>query len=229
VNEIVDHLLKISKEGMGGDVEIEFAVNLAQEEGQPHQFEILQVRPLTTENKNIDITITEHDLKNPVAYSANALGRSNSKDIVDIVFVKPDSFATNLTREIAQEVNKFNAILVKEDRKYLLIGPGRWGSSDSLLGIPVSWQHISGVAGLVETTTKDFRADPSEGTHFFQNITSLGVIYLTIYQTKDFIDLEWFATQKVVREGQYLTHVRTTQPLIIKIDGKKNHGVVLRH
>jgi CheY-like chemotaxis protein len=229
VHEIVDHLLKIGKEGMGCDVEIEFAINLSQQEGEPHQFEVLQVRPLTTENKNIGITITDEDLSNPAAYSSNALGRSNSEDIYDIIFVKPEAFATNLTRKIAKEVGKFNAKMVKEDRKYLLIGPGRWGSSDSLLGIPVSWQHISGVGGLVETTTKDFRADPSEGTHFFQNITSLGVIYLTIYKSKDFLDLEWFQDQKVIQDGQFLCHVRTTQPLIIKIDGKKNHGVVLRH
>ena len=140
--------------------------------------------------------------------------------------VKPEAFATKSNVAIAMEISKINKTLEKENEKYLLIGPGRWGSSDHSLGIPVTWKDISGVSGIIEASTESFRADPSQGTHFFQNITSLGITYMTITQQDDFINWEWFKKQEVIEETNFVFLSRTKKPFLIKIDSRRNQGIL---
>ena len=153
-------------------------------------------------------------------------------DITDIVYVKTgekDKYTPSWNPQIADEVERINRSLLKEERKCLLIGPGRWGSSDSWLGIPVKWPHISSAQVIVEAGLENYQVDPSQGTHFFQNLTSLGVGYLTIdaFRGDGKYDCELFANLPVVQETEHVAHVRLTEPLTIKIDGMKKEAVVM--
>ncbi|HOP48968.1 MAG TPA: phosphoenolpyruvate synthase/pyruvate phosphate dikinase, partial [Desulfobacteraceae bacterium] len=148
--------------------------------------------------------------------------------ISDIVYVNPDTFKTESTVIIAEEISRINSILLAEKRPYLLIGPGRWGSADRWLGIPVQWRHISGVGAIVELRTEKLKADPSQGSHFFQNITSLGIQYITITEnSEDFLDWEWLTSLPTSNETDYLRHVRLKKPLTVKIDGRKSQCVIV--
>ena len=157
-----------------------------------------------------------------------ALGNGQFNEIEDIIFVNPDRFDAADTIEIAAEIGNVNKEMILSNRKYLLIGPGRWGSADRWLGIPVSWHEISGVGAMIETRTENFRADPSQGSHFFHNITSLGITYLTTSQNgDDFIDWKWLQSLPAEKQTTYLCHVKLEKPLTIKIDGKKSLAVIL--
>ena len=151
-----------------------------------------------------------------------------NKEICDIVFVNPDGFDPARTVDIATEIGRMNRQLVQQQRKYLLIGPGRWGSADCWLGIPVKWNDISGVGAIIETTIENFKADPSQGSHFFHNITSLGISYLTNSQNgSDFIDWKWLQSLPAAEKTTYLHHVKLDNPLTVKIDGKNSKAVIL--
>ena len=156
-----------------------------------------------------------------------ALGNGLSKEIGDVVFVNPETFDPARTVDIAAEIGRINKQLASQNRKYLLIGPGRWGSADRWLGIPVSWHDISGVGAMIETTTENFKADPSQGSHFFHNITSLGISYLTTSNNgNDFIDWKWLQSLPIAKQTAYLSHVKLERSLTIKIDGKKSTAVI---
>jgi hypothetical protein len=150
--------------------------------------------------------------------------------ICDVLYVKPDTFDAGKTREIAAELAEINDGLLKANRKCILIGPGRWGSADRWLGIPVSWDQISAAQVIVETTLEDFLITPSQGTHFFQNLTSLGVGYLTVDPSSGLgsIDWEWLAARPVVQETGFIRHVRMSAPLDVRIDGKSRMGVIFK-
>ena len=128
------------------------------------------------------------------------------------------------------EIEKLNRKLIEEKRQYILVGPGRWGSSDPWLGIPVKWPHISNAMVIVESGLSNYRIDPSQGTHFFQNLTSFGVAYFTInpYQNDGSLDLDFLDQQKAIFENEYLRHIRFENPMIVKVDGRKNIGVVMK-
>jgi hypothetical protein len=176
----------------------------------------------------MDVQVSEADMAAAVCFSASALGNGSSKDIADIVVVNPDTFDPARTPEIAVEIGRINKKLVQQKRRYLLIGPGRWGSADRWLGIPVTWHDISGVGAIIETTIENLKADPSQGSHFFQNITSLGIGYLTNAPCDgDFIDWQWLRSLPAEVETTYLNHVQLETPLVIKIDGKKSQAVIL--
>jgi hypothetical protein len=176
----------------------------------------------------MDVEIDAADIAAAFCYSTMALGNGHSQEIRDIVFVNPDRFDPSRTVEIAGEIGQLNKQLVQQNRKYLLIGPGRWGSADRWLGIPVRWHDISGVGAMIETATEILKADPSQGTHFFHNITSLGISYLTTSQNgTDFINWQWLQSRPTVNETGYLKHVRLEKPLTIKIDGKTSSAVII--
>jgi hypothetical protein len=157
-----------------------------------------------------------------------ALGNGCYEDIVDIVFVNPATFEPSRTIDIAAEIGQINQQLVHQKRKYILIGPGRWGSADRWLGIPVRWNDISGVGAMVEAISQGLNADPSQGSHFFHNITSLGISYLTTSDNgTDFIKWDWLQTLSTENETTYLKHIKLPEPLTIKIDGKKSQAVIL--
>jgi len=145
-----------------------------------------------------------------------------------VVYVDPETFDPGKTIDIAAEINKINALFNENNRKYVLIGPGRWGSSDRWLGIPVVWNDISNVGVMLETTIESIKADPSQGSHFFQNITSLGISYITVSDKgDDFIDYEFFRCQTCETTTRYLKHIKFENPIKILVDGKTSQAVLM--
>ena len=161
--------------------------------------------------------------------SNNSLGHGIMNEIHDIIYVKTDDYSASHNQEIAWEIEKLNQQFLDEGRNYVLVGPGRWGSSDTWLGIPVKWPHISAARVIVEAGLTNYRVDPSQGTHFFQNLTSFGVGYFTInaFMNDGVYNQEFLNAQPAVHETKYLRHVHFRQPMVVKMDGKKKLGVVL--
>lgn len=238
--EILQELLKIGKAGMGGEVEIEFALHLDQQI-EKSVFYFLQVRPMVTGGELVDVQICDHEIRNGFCYVNQALGHGSYDHIRDIVYVHPDSFDGSKTAQMAFEIGGINRKLAHKQIPFLLIGPGRWGSSDPWLGIPVQWADISGVAGIIEVRNDKIMADPSQGTHFFQNITSLGIPYLTLNEysvmsaskngnnenrAKDFFDWAWLEVQPHKQSGTFIRHVRLEKPFVLKCDGIRSESVL---
>jgi hypothetical protein len=227
--ELLDDLLKIGRKGMGCPIEIEFCVNLHPDKSIKSEFIFLQIRPMVAETGRFESEIRPEDIRTAVCRSSQALGNGKTNHITDIVYVKPKDFKTDATLRMAKEISQLNALLIKEKRPYLLVGPGRWGSADRWLGIPVQWQDISGVGAIIELRNDQLKADPSQGSHFFQNITALGIPYLTVTEDgEDHFDWQWVESLPPQQETTFLKHVRSTHPLTVKIDGKKAYGVVIR-
>jgi Pyruvate phosphate dikinase, AMP/ATP-binding domain len=227
---ILNLLLELGRRTMSAEVEIEFAVVLGDGKLVPHQFGFLQIRPLAAGYEAPDIPQELLDNQDTVMATNLALGNGRSDDIRDILYVPRRKFDRGLTREIAEEIGRVNRRFVAEAIPYLLAGPGRWGSSDRWLGIPVRWDEISGARVIVETDLDDFKVSPSQGSHFFQNLTSFQVGYMTINAGTpgSRIDWDWLDDQPGNDEGEYLRHVRFAEPLTILIDGRSRRGVVLR-
>ncbi|MBW1961790.1 MAG: hypothetical protein JRJ04_10070 [Deltaproteobacteria bacterium] len=231
--EILSDLLEMGRKGMGCPVEIEFSINLPENSDQKPEFAILQIRPMVACHQEAGveapIEISSEEIKRAVCFSTNTMGNGTVTDIADIVFVDPDLFNPADTARLAAEIGRINSILMGRGRKYLLMGPGRWGSADRWLGIPVNWRDISAVGVIVETTAKNLRADPSQGTHFFHNIVSMGISYITVSrQGKDFIDWNWFKSIPAKSKTGAISHLTLKKPLFIKIDGKTSRAVILK-
>ena len=227
--DYLSKLLNIGRVGMGCPVEIEFAVDGAATTSQTPKLDLLQIRPMAiTSGRLTDVVVTQEEIKRAVLYSELALGNGHTDDIADIIFVNPETFDPAHTMTIASEIGKLNQEFIGSERKYLLIGPGRWGSADRWLGIPVRWNDISEVGAMVETTAVNLKADPSQGSHFFHNITSLGISYITVSDGgRDFINWRWLRSVKKVARTQYLIHTRLERALTIKVDGRKSRAVVV--
>jgi hypothetical protein len=227
--ELLFDILQMGSKGMGSPVEIEFALNLPTNKDHKPELSLLQIRPMAHCRQFMDIEITMDEIRNAFCYSSMALGLNKCQGIRDIVFVKPSDFDPSATLEIAAEIGQINGKLLNEKRRYLLVGPGRWGSADRWLGIPVRWNDIAGVGAMVEASLEKLKADPSQGSHFFHNITSLGISYLTISDNdNDFLDWDWLQSLPKENETRYLKHVKLGNILNIKIDGKKSHAVILK-
>ena len=227
--EILTEILDIGRQGMGSPVEIEFSVNLPPNGRGKKEFALLQIRPMVVGQKERVIEITDEDINRAFCYSTMALGNGRFLDITDIIFVRPETFDPARTVEIAREIGQHNRQMVAESRKYLLVGPGRWGSADRWLGIPVSWNDISGVGAIVETSVEKLKADPSQGSHFFHNITSLGISYLNVLDDRaNFIDWPWLENLEAAATTPHVTHARLDRPITVKIDGKTSRAVLLK-
>jgi len=215
---------------MSAEVESEFAVVLQDGKLALHQFGFLQIRPLAAGYDAPDIPDEIMDLEEALVATSLALGNGRMDGIRDILYVPQDRFERSRTREIAEEVGRFNRRFVEEAQSYLLVGPGRWGSSDHWLGIPVRWDQISGARVIVETDLEDFKVTPSQGSHFFQNLTSFQVGYLTVNAAEDIsrLDWDWLDAQPAAAEGEFLRHVRLEEELTVLIDGRSRKGVVLK-
>lgn len=234
--EILTELLKLGRRGMGCEVEIEFAVAL-HPQIEKSTFYFLQIRPMVTGGERADVTICDHEVESSFCYSNQSLGHGTFDKMVDIVYVNPTDFDPAATRKMATEIGAINRKLTHENRSYLLVGPGRWGSADHWLGIPVQWSDISGVGAMIELRNASMRVDPSQGSHFFQNITSLGIPYLTVTEDRDtvhlnardhdFFDWEWLSAQPHVEEYSYVKLVRLETPFVLKCDGKKSESCLL--
>ncbi|SDU45910.1 PEP/pyruvate-binding domain-containing protein [Desulfobacula phenolica] len=225
---ILEEVTKIGRKWMGASVEIEFAVTLPENGTQKAQFSLLQIRPMGRYKQNLKVKIGKDDIKDAFCYSTMSLGNGEYKDIYDVVYVDPATFDPGKTIEIATEINKINALFNENNKKYVLIGPGRWGTSDRWLGIPVVWNDISNVGVMLETTIESIKADPSQGSHFFQNITSLGISYITVSDKgEDFIDYEFFSCQTCETTTTYLKHIKFENPIKILVDGKTSQAVLM--
>jgi len=228
--EILNTLLEIGSEEMNHPIEIEFAANLETPPGTPKIFYFLQIRPIVLNEQLYKVDIDKVNPEDTIIYSESALGNGVFKDIRDIVYLKPETFNPAYSEKIAVDIEKINTSFQRNGEGYVLIGPGRWGSNDPWLGIPVKWPQISAARVIVEAGLKDYRIDPSQGTHFFQNLTSFRVGYITVnpYNGDGHFDVDWLNQQQVVYENQFIRHVRFEKPLEILIDGRKHKGVVMK-
>jgi CheY-like chemotaxis protein len=225
---IVD-LLDMGRRYMGCPVEIEFAVNLSASRRQPDEFYFLQMRPMAVGRDSFEVQITDQDLGRAFCRSGQCLGNGRNSDMRDILYVKPTAFRAEATPAMAEEIGRINADMCREKRPYLLVGPGRWGSADRWLGIPVQWRQISGVGAIVELRNRQLMADPSQGSHFFQNITSLGIPYLTVTEEgEDFFDWPWLENLTASHETAFMRVVQLDRPLVVKVDGRTCRGVLLK-
>lgn len=227
--ELLVEILEAGRKGMGCPVEIEFSVTLESKKNRKGALHLLQIRPMVAGGGHFEVRINPEDLRNAFCTSSQALGNGKNEEIADIVYVKPMAFKKEATMEMVDEIDRVNTALVKDNRRYLLAGPGRWGSSDRWLGIPVQWHHISGAGAIIESRDANLKADPSQGSHFFQNITSQGVLYVTVTEgSNDFLEWDWLERLPVVQDMSYIRHVRLEHPIVIKIDGRSSQCVMVK-
>lgn len=225
----LEAVLEIGEKGMGRPVEIEFAVDI---EGQRRgQFYILQIRPIVDSKEVVSEDLENVNKDKLLLHSFTALGNGVTSDVKDVVYVKTKGFSASNNPQIAYEIEEINNKFRKDDSNYVLVGPGRWGSSDNWLGVPVKWAHICQARVIVELALEGYQIEPSQGTHFFQNLTSFGVGYFTINPFKDerdYFDEDFLDSLPAVYETEFVRHVRFENPLSIKINGKKRVGIVMR-
>lgn len=228
--QILQLVLKCSQQEMRRPIEIEFAANLSREKDRTGTFYLLQIRPIVDSKEVLDEDLTTISDDDVILRSVNSLGHGIMNEIHDIIYVKTDGYSASNNPAIAREIEKINQRFLNEGKNYVLVGPGRWGSSDSWLGIPVKWPHISAARVIVEAGLTNYRVDPSQGTHFFQNLTSFGVGYFTInaFINDGVYDQEYLNQLPAVEETKFLRHVQFKQPIVVKMDGKRKLGVVLK-
>ena len=228
--DTLDQILRIGQQEMGRPVEIEFAVNMDPSDHTRATFYLLQIRPIVDNKEIMDEDLSLVKNEETILSSTSVLGHGIVGDVQDIIYVKTGAFNSSNNQLIAYEIEKMNRSFTDQEKGYVLVGPGRWGSSDSWLGIPVKWPHISNARVIVECGLENYRVDPSQGTHFFQNLTSFGVGYFTVnpFKGDGWFDEAFLNAQLAVEETEYLRHVRFDAPITIKMDGKKSLGVVLK-
>lgn len=226
--EIVSQLLELCVQGTSGAVEIEFAARLGGVHGR--EFAVLQLRPIAHARELVHIEIGEIDPQHLVCASPSVLGHGRVTGLQDVVVVDFHRFDRARSQDVALAVARFNALLTARRTPYVLIGVGRWGSREPLLGIPVTWDQISGARVIVESGFRDFRVAPSQGTHFFQNLTSTGTGYFTVNAEagEGYVDWEWLAKQPESATTEYVRHLRFDRPLVVEMDGTRNRGIILK-
>ncbi len=228
--EILQKVLMIGQEEMNNPIEIEFAVNLNVPKNASKVFSLLQIRPIVNTTKGISADVKSVQTEDTIISSKSALGNGVISNLYDLVYIKTDEFDAGRNPEIVPKIAAINEQFAKNNKNYVLIGPGRWGSSDPWLGIPVKWPHISAARVIIESGLKNYRIDPSQGTHFFQNLTSFSVGYFTInpFINDGSYDQGFLSRQKAIYEDEFIRHIRFKKPIIVKIDGAKSLGVVMK-
>ena len=230
LNKIVKLLLKMCEVSMNCPVEIEFAVVLGSNGEPTGEFRFLQVRPMVKPEGIIEINFDNIVPENLFLRTDMALG-NGIYNIDRVLYVKPSAFDPAKTRLIAEEINPINQKLLREDKSYMLIGPGRWGSSDPWLGIPVNFSYISAANVIVEAPMPHMVVDPSQGSHFFQNMTSFKIAYLTLKngQLENSLDWAWLELQETLHETEFLKLVKLSSPLQARVDGQSGRGVIIKN
>ena len=226
---ILKELLRIAHDEMRCPVEIEFAADLERGDDQPSMFNVLQIRPISADSYDANVDWTNIDDSDSIIVTDNALGTGWIKGVYDIVYLKESAFDVLKTKEMAAQITDLNSQMREEGRNYVLVGYGRWGSSIDSLGVPVKWGDISEAKVIVEACLQNFRVDPSQGTHFFQNMTSFNVGYINVnpYQRRrDDFDIAKLDAMPAEFETEYVRHVRFDRPLEICIDGRKNRAMI---
>ncbi len=219
----IEIVLELGKDAMGTPIEIEYAVDLTKDEDGKASFYILQIKPLIQLGFDCNIDLATIDEDSTLLYSEKGMGNGHIDNITDVIYADVDRFNKSETEEMAKEIEEINNEMIKQDRKYVLIGPGRWGTRDRWIGIPVKWHMISNAKVIVESSLDEFPLDASSGSHFFHNVTTMNVGYFTVQPELlvSYIKYEKFARQQVISKGKYFNHIRFKKPLSIKMDGKK--------
>jgi DNA-binding NarL/FixJ family response regulator len=237
---ILKELLEIGQKEMNLPIEIEFAVDMDVPEDSPYVFNFLQIRPIVVTDQSSVINMDQVDRQKTILYSESALGNGEFSGIRDVIYVRPEGFNAAKSQAIASRMERLNAQFKTGQGKgsdqspmgkgYVLVGPGRWGSSDPWLGIPVKWTQISEARIIVESGLENYRIDPSQGTHFFQNLTSFRVGYMTInpFIKEGFYDTAYLDALPALYEDEFIRHVRFPSDLVVRIDGKTNRGAVMK-
>ena len=227
---LLKKILSLGEQTMGSSVEIEFAGNFQHTPTKQTTFYLLQIRPYT----QYDVTLVEEkkDLtkEDILVKSSLASGNRIIKNIYNIIYAKPEAFDKLKTQDMVPEIDSINNQLKNRGTPYILIGFGRWGTFDTSLGIPVRWNHISGAQVIIETGLEDFQIEHSQGSHFFQNITTanIGYLFVNINAKKDVINWEWLSEQESVQETTYFRHIQVTKPFYVRIDGREREGIILK-
>lgn len=221
-------VLDVVTEAFGTPVEIEFAVDLTKDKDGNASFYLLQIKPMVGSGAGYSIDPESISTDDMVLFTKKSMGNGVIKDISDIIYVDPDKFNNMNTNQMADEIDMLNEKMMKENRRYVLIGPGRWGTKDRFLGIPVAWPQISNAKVIVEVSLPNFNLDASLGSHFFHNVTSMNVGYFSISQATSDGSVNWemLNKQELVEKGNYFRHIRFEQPLLIRMDGKKRMAVI---
>ncbi len=227
LNDLVKTILEVCEDSLGVMVEIEFAVRMDPRGGASGEFGFLQVRPMVVSESRVELDDDEITGDKVLLSSERVLGNGVLDSITDIVFVDPESFDVKKTREIAKEVESMNEALAGEGREYILIGFGRWGTSDPSGGIPVRFDQISGAKVIVESSLPGLTCPLSQGSHFFHNVTSFRIFYFSIGGGDECgIDWNWLRANNVINETEHLKHVQASSPLTVKVDGRKSRGAI---
>ena len=226
--DILKDILEICQKEMNLPIEIEFAVNMSADKEINHMFNLLQIRPIVESDQSSDIQIEKIENEQTIVRSDCALGNGVFPGIRDVVYIIPEKWDASKSQELALKVEKLNAEFREQGANYVLIGPGRWGSADPWLGIPVKWPQISEARVIIESGLANYRIDPSQGTHFFQNLTSFRVGYMTVnpFINEGCFNHDKLAAKKAIYDDGQVRHVRFSDPLVIKIDGRTNRGVI---
>ena len=228
--EILDDLVRAGEQGLGNPVEIEFAVRLPHSAGQAAEFGFLQIRPLTLARQTEELVLDDVQSERLICMSNRVLGNGRIENLHDLVVVDSQRFERSRSQEVAAEVARFNRRLNDENRPYLLIGVGRWGSTEPWLGIPVEWDEISGARVIVEAGFRDFRVTPSQGSHFFQNLTAFQIGYFTVNPDagEGLVDWQWLADQQAVEEQGCVRHLHFTNPIRVVMNSRSSQGVIFK-
>ena len=221
-------VLDVVTEAFGTPVEIEFAVDLTKDKDGNASFYLLQIKPLVGSGAGYSIDPDTIKDESTILISKKSMGNGVINDITDFIYVDPEKFNNKLTGEMAAEIDRMNEKMLRENRRYVLLGPGRWGTRDRFLGIPVVWPQISNAKVIVEVGLPDFHVDASLGSHFFHNVTSMNVGYFSINHESNEGKIMWekLKAQTVVENGRFFSHIRFEKPLIIRMDGKKGMAVI---
>lgn len=229
LNALVRRLLPACEEAVGQKVEIEFALSLDPRGEDPARFGFLQVRPMVVSQAEVDVADEELGSEAALVASEQVMGNGLVETIRDVVYVRPEAFEAAATRRIAGELEELNRPLAADGRPYLLLGFGRWGSSDPWLGIPVEWSQIAGARAIVEATLPEMNVERSQGSHFFHNITSFQVFYFQVHHAGPHrVDWAWLDGQPAAAQTEHCRRVSLAIPLTVKVDGRTGRGVILR-
>ena len=226
--KLIDNLLTTAKESMGSPIEIEWAVDLSPSENGLPTFYLLQIKPIVSTQHDEHITIGDIRRESTVLYTESSLGNGHSLNTYDLIYADPDKFDKMKTLSMVKEIEFLNSVMLRNNRKYILIGPGRWGTQDQFLGIPVSWSQISNAKVIVEISLPDFPLDSSLGSHFFHNVTTMNIGYSSVQNSSltDFINWDIIADQEIVHETEFFKHVRFKQPLKVSLDGRERKALI---
>jgi len=226
--DILNEFMEIGKKEMNNHIEIEFAVNFPKNPNEDIVFSLLQIRPIIETDQNVTVDIDKVNLSRTILFSESVLGNGIYGGIRDIIYIKPETFNSLNNPKMVDIIDGLNRKFIKEEKNYILIGPGRWGSSDYALGIPVKWSNISMARVIVESGLANYRIDPSQGTHFFHNLTSFRVAYFTInpYINDGYYDVDFLNSIPAVYEDEFIRHVKFKEELLIEVDGRLSRGIV---